>query len=116
MLELLLLELEPLLRGGDIHERAPYLGDVVEHLLVGIVEDLVWILGRVECLVSLRGDDVVCPLEETHGKLLPCNSGPEPGLTQPRLPRHLISERASAGPVCRAAPRPAPAGHLQPPA
>jgi hypothetical protein len=74
VLQLLLLQLEPLLRGGDIDERAPDLGDVVQHLLVGVVEHLIRVLGRVECLVRFCGDDVVCPLEETHA-IAPCNGG-----------------------------------------
>jgi hypothetical protein len=71
LLQLLLLQFDPLLRGGYVDESAPDLGDVVEHLLVGVVEHLVGIFGRVECLVRLGRDDVVRALEETHGSLLP---------------------------------------------
>ncbi len=66
VLELLLLKLELLLGCGDVHQRAADLGDVVQHLLVGVVEHLVRVLGRVERLVGLGGDDVVGPLEEAH--------------------------------------------------
>ena len=66
VLELLLLELEALLGGCDVHQGPAHLGDLLEHLLVGEVEHLVGLLGRVECLVRLGLHDVVCPLEDAH--------------------------------------------------
>ena len=66
VLELLLLELEALLGGGDVDQSPAHLGDLLEHLLVGEVEHLVGLLGRVECLVRLGLHDVVCPLEDAH--------------------------------------------------
>ena len=69
VLELLLLELEALLRRGEVDQRAAHLGDLLEHLLVGEVEHLVGLLGRVERLVRLGLHDVVCPLEDAHGSL-----------------------------------------------
>ena len=66
VLELLLLELQALLRGGEVDQGAAHLGDLLEHLLVGEVEHLVGLLGRVERLVRLGLHDVVCPLEDAH--------------------------------------------------
>ena len=66
MLELLLLELEALARGGDVDQGAADLGDLLEHLLVGEIEHLVGLLGGVERLVRLglrrcRGPAGRCP-------------------------------------------------------
>src|SRR5260370_12802330 len=80
VLKLLFLQLKLLFGGCDVHERAPNLGDVVEHLLVGVVEHLVGVLGRVERFVCLGCHDVVCPLEETHVGALPRKEVTEPGL------------------------------------
>jgi hypothetical protein len=66
VLELLLLQLDLPARGGDGHQRPFDLGDLIEHLLIGVVEHLVGLLGGVERLVGLGRDDVMCPLEETH--------------------------------------------------
>ena len=66
MLELLLLQFQALLGGGEVDQGAAYLGDLLEHLLVREVEHLVGLLGRVECLVRLGLHDVVCPLEDAH--------------------------------------------------
>ena len=69
VLELLLLELQALLRRGEVDQRAAHLGDLLEHLLVREVEHLVGLLGRVERLVRLGLHDVVCPLEDAHVSL-----------------------------------------------
>ena len=69
VLELLLLQLEPLLRRREVDQRPAHLGDLLEHLLVGEVEHLVGLLGRVERLVRLGLHDVVCPLEDAHVSL-----------------------------------------------
>ena len=66
VLELLLLELEPLAGGGDVHQPAADPGDLIKHLLVGQVEHLVGLLGGIKGLVGLGRDDVVGPLEERH--------------------------------------------------
>ena len=66
VLELLVLQLEPLLGGGDVDQGAAHLGDLLEHLLVGEVEHLVGLLRGVERLVRLGLHDVVCPLEDAH--------------------------------------------------
>ena len=71
VLELLLLELEALLRRREVDQGAADLGDLLEHLLVGEVEHLVGLLGGVERLVRLGLHDVVCPLEDAHGCLPP---------------------------------------------
>ncbi len=64
VLELLLLELEPLLGRGEVDQGPADLGDLLEHLLVGEVEHLVGLLGRIERLVRLGLHDVVRPLED----------------------------------------------------
>ena len=69
VLELLLLQLEPLLRRSEVDEGPAHLGDLLEHLLVGEVEHLVGLLGSVERLVRLGLHDVVCPLEDAHRSL-----------------------------------------------
>ena len=69
VLELFFLELEPLLRRGDVDQGPPHLGDLLEHLLVGEVEHLVGLLRCVERLVRLGLHDVVCPLEDAHRSL-----------------------------------------------
>src|SRR6202034_4309739 len=69
VLELLLLELQTLLGGSQVDEGAPDLGDLLEHLLVGEIEHLVGLLGRVERLVGLGLHDVVSPLEDAHVSL-----------------------------------------------
>ena len=61
MLELLFLQLDLLTGRRDGHQALPDLGDLVEHLLVGQVEHLVGLLGRVERLVGLGVEDVVGP-------------------------------------------------------
>ena len=61
-----LLQLDPLPRSGDVNQRLAESGDLVNHLLVGVVEHLVRVLGRVERLVSLGRDDVVGSLEQAH--------------------------------------------------
>ena len=66
VLELLLLELEALLGRGEVDQGPADLGDLLEHLLVGEVEHLVGLLGRVERLVRLGLHDVVRPLEDAH--------------------------------------------------
>ena len=57
LLELLRLELEPLLRGDDVGDAALDVLELLEHLLVGVVERLVRVLGPVEQLRVLRLDD-----------------------------------------------------------
>jgi hypothetical protein len=69
VLELLLLELQALLGGGQVDEGASDLGDLLEHLLVGEIEHLVGLLGGVERLVRLGLHDVVRPLEDAHVSL-----------------------------------------------
>ena len=66
VLELLLLQLQALLGGGEVDQGPAHLGDLLEHLLVGEVEHLVGLLGRVECLVRLGLHNVVRPLEDAH--------------------------------------------------
>ncbi len=72
MLELLLLELDPLARRGDRDQCLANLGDLVEHLLVGQIEHFIGLLGRVERLIGLGREYVVGPLEERHVDLAPC--------------------------------------------
>ncbi len=72
MLELLLLELDPLARRGDRDQCLADLGDLVEHLLVGQIEHFIGLLGRVERLIGLGREYVVGPLEERHVDLAPC--------------------------------------------
>ena len=69
VLELLLLQLEPLLGRCEVDESPAHLRDLLEHLLVGEVEHLVRLLGSVERLVRLGLHDVVRPLEDTHSSL-----------------------------------------------
>src|SRR6201999_1687618 len=62
--------------------------DVVEHLLVGVVEHLVRVLGGVKRLVGLGCDDVVGSLEETHEGLLLADCGRSPRDGSGRAGRH----------------------------
>ena len=78
MLELLLLQLQPLLGGGDVDQGPAHLGDLLEHLLVGEIEHLVRLLGRVERLVRLGLRDVVCTLKDAHAFLPGVGPSPQP--------------------------------------
>ena len=57
LLELLLLQLEPLLRGDDIGDAALHVLELLEHLLVRIVERLGRVLGAIQNLRVLRLND-----------------------------------------------------------
>ena len=70
--------------GGEVDEGPAYLGDLLEHLLVGEVEHLVGLLGRVERFVRLGLHDVVCPLEDAH----------VPSLGVGPYPHHRFQSRA----------------------
>ena len=60
LLELLLLQLDPLLRGDDVGDAALHVLELLEHLLVRVVERLGRVLGPVEELRVLRLDDERC--------------------------------------------------------
>ena len=97
VLELLLLQLEPLLRRRQVDERPAHLGDLLEHLLVGEVEHLVRLLGGVERLVRLGLHDVVCPLEDAHVSLPEGSVGdPTIGSAQSGCGRGACSSDASS--------------------
>src|SRR5581483_4795979 len=64
LLELLLLELEALLRGDDVRDAALDVLELLEHLLVRVVERLGRILRPVEQLRVLRLDDQRCAGQE----------------------------------------------------
>ena len=66
LLELLSLELDALLGGGDIGEAPLHLLQLLDLLLVGEIERLAGILGLVENLVCLGLDDVRQALHHTH--------------------------------------------------
>ena len=68
--QLRFLQLEPLPLGGDLDQRLADLGDVVEHLLVGVVERLVRVLGGVKRVICLGREDVAGSGEKTHDGLL----------------------------------------------
>ncbi len=59
--QLRLLQLDALAGGGDVDQGAAHLRELLEHLLVGEVEGLGRVLGRVEDPVRLGLDDVVRP-------------------------------------------------------
>jgi len=60
----------------NVGKRTTDLGDVVKHLLVGVVGHFVGVLSRVQRLVCLGGGDVVGSLEQTH-VVAPCDDGTE---------------------------------------
>jgi hypothetical protein len=66
VLKLLLLQLDPLARRGDVDKTPAHPRDLVKHLVVGVIQHLVRVLGGVKRLVRLGRDDVVGSLEETH--------------------------------------------------
>ena len=99
VLELLLLELEPLLGRGEVDQGPAHLGDLLEHLLVGEVEHLVGLLGRVERLVRLGLHDVVRPLEDAHVCLPGVGPSPHDRFNVARASRRspLVALRPATG-------------------
>ena len=80
--QLRFLKLESLAFGGDLDQCLADPGDVVEHLLVGVVQRLVRVLNGVKRLVSLGREDVVGSGEKTHdGLLLAMGLPPGDGLS-----------------------------------
>ena len=65
LLELLLLQLDPLLRGRDVGDTALHVLELLEHLLVRVVERLGRVLRLVEEFRVLRLDDGRCALHES---------------------------------------------------
>ena len=65
LLELLLLQLDPLLRGGDVGDAALHVLELLDHLLVRVVERLGRVLRLVEELRVLRLDDGRCAVHES---------------------------------------------------
>src|SRR6516162_599574 len=78
LLKLLRLQFYLLAGRGDGYQPPAHLSELVEHLLVGQVEHLVGLLGRVEGLVGLGLQYVVRPLEETHTRSLLVDGGVGP--------------------------------------
>src|SRR5579859_3304889 len=102
-LELLLLQFDLLAGPGDGHQSPLDLSDLVEHLLVGQVENLVRPLRGVERLVGLGLEYVVRPLEETHADVLLVMKGrSQPGSAAAPPPGR--SPAAMAGPDTRRLP------------